>query len=466
MLFSNLLARYQEKEPIPVMAWALLSHALSADFLNDLFNRTACKQYAKTLLFSNIFELMSTVVTRVHRTVGAALQRKLQPIGVSDQAFYEKLNGLEPALCEALVRESSQRLSAVVDALGDIPPAPVPGYRTLILDGNALGSTEHRIDELRDIGSAALPGKSLVFLDAQRGVSTEMIACEDGHAQERSMSDEILERVRVGDLYIADRNFCTVKLLCGIHERGAAFLIREHKKLPWTALGPPVPYGTNENGSFWEQPIRIDAEDGTTVLARRIIVELPQKMRDGDTKLVILTTLPPQHADAMRVAELYRTRWTIETMFQVLTTTLRCEVNTLGYPRAALFVFAVALVAANVLSALRAAIRSVHGNKAEALLSTYYIVASIQAGYSTFLDGFGAEIVAPYACMSRAELVIFLQTCARHINLAHYRRSPKKPKRPRQKKRPPAPVDKPHVSTARILAASKRKKNAGKICLP
>jgi hypothetical protein len=119
MLIPNLLARYQEKEPIPVMAWALLSHALSADFLNDLFDRTACKQYAKKLLFSNIFELMSTVVTRVHRTVGAALQRKLQPIGVSDQAFYDKLKGLEPALCEALVRESSQRLSAVVDALGD-----------------------------------------------------------------------------------------------------------------------------------------------------------------------------------------------------------------------------------------------------------------------------------------------------------------------------------------------------------
>jgi hypothetical protein len=59
-----------------------------------------------------------------------------------------------------------------------------------------------------------------------------MIPCEDGHAQERSMSDEIIKRVRVGDLTIGDRNFCTTKILCGIVERGGDFLIREHKNLP------------------------------------------------------------------------------------------------------------------------------------------------------------------------------------------------------------------------------------------
>jgi len=460
MLSADLLARYQEKEPVPLMAWALINHAISPEFLDDLFARTALKQYDKTLLFSNVTTLMSAIATGVHRSVGAALQSKLHPIGVSDQAFYSKLNGLEPALCEALVRESGERLSKVIGALGGTPTPPVPGYRTLILDGNAIGATDHRIDELRDIGSAALPGKSLVILDAQKSIASEVIACEDGHAQERSMSDELLKRVRVGDLFIADRNFCTTKLLCGIHERGAAFLIREHKALPWTSLGPPMPQGVNENGSFWEHRIRIDAENGSSVIARRIILELPEneKTRDGDQKLVIITTLPPECADAAHVAELYRTRWTIETLFQTLTTTLRCEIHTLGYPRAALFVFAVALVAANIIAALRAAIRSVHGGQAEALLSTYYIVASIQAGCSTFFNGFGTEIVAPYQRMSRAELVLFLQACARHINLARYKKAPTKPKRPR-KARPPAPPDEPHVSTARILAGKKKKKS-------
>jgi len=462
MVASELLARYQEKEPIPLMAWGLLNHAVSPEFLDELFVRTALKQYTRSLLFSDVVGLMSTVVTGVHRSVGGALQAKMPRGGVSDQAFYDKLNGLEPALCEALVRESSQRLSKVIAAIGAAPTPPVPGFRTRILDGNAIGATEHRLDDLRDVSSAALPGKSLVFLDAQESLGTEMIACEDGHAQERSMSDEVLKRVCVNDLIIADRNFCTTKLLNGINECGGAFLIREHKKLPWTALEPPILRGVNENGSFWEQRVRIDAENGSSVTARRITVELPNQTRDGDNKLVILTTLAPEIADAMRIAELYRTRWTIETLFQTLTTTLRCEAKTLCYPRAALFVFAVAILAANVVAALRAVISSVHGKEAEAMLSTFYIVAAIQRGATTLFDGFGAEIVAPYARMTLPELISFLQTCARHIDLERYRKAPPKPKRPRQKKRPAPPPDQPHVSTARILAAAKQKKKKPK----
>jgi hypothetical protein len=226
-MVNDLLRRCQEKEPIPLMAWALVKHALCDEFLDGLFNRTAINQYSKKLLFSTMFSLMSTVVTGVHRSVGAALQRQLNPTGVSDQAFYEKLNGLEPALCEALVRESGERLEKVAEALGGgtLPP-PVPGYRTIILDGNAIGSTDHRIDELRDIGSAPMPGKSLVFLDAQNSIASEMIACEDGWAQERSMSYSIIDRVKIGDIFVDDSNFCTTKILLVIHERGVTFLIR------------------------------------------------------------------------------------------------------------------------------------------------------------------------------------------------------------------------------------------------
>jgi IS4 transposase len=48
------------------------------------------------------------------------------------------------------------------------------------------------------------------------------------------------------------------------------------------------------------------------------------------------------------VAALYAARWTIETAFHPLTLELQCEVDTLGYPKAALFGFCVALGADNV----------------------------------------------------------------------------------------------------------------------
>lgn len=456
MFVPDLLARYQRKEPVPLMAWALLEHALRPEFLDDLFARTALKQYTRKLLFSDIVALMSTVVTGVHSSVHDAFRRRWEHQAISFQAFYDKLNGVEPSVCEALVRESAQRLDAVIEALGAVPPPPVPGYRTLILDGNALSATDHRLKPLRDIGSAPLPGKSLVILDAQRHLATEMIVCEDGHAQERSLFDEVLARVRPRDLFIDDRNFCTTKLFCGIEERGGFTLTREHRLLPWTSLEPPVSRGVNENGAFWEHPVRIDGEGGASVIARRIIVRLPKKTRNGDTELALLTTLPEKDADTQRVAELYRSRWTIETLFQVLTTTLRCEIQSLGYPRAALFAFAVALTAANIIAALRAAIRSVHGAEAEAMLSTFYLVGAVQGGCQSLIQGFAREIVAPYAGMARSELVSFLRSCAEQINLRTYRKAPKRPTKAR-KKRPAAPPDQPHVSTARLLKAAEQK---------
>src|SRR5262245_62160973 len=74
----------------------------------------------------------------------------------------------------------------------------------------------------------------------------------------------------------------------------------------------------------------------------------------------ILTNLPAR-VRAKAVARLYQKRWTIEGAFQELTVALKCEVNTLAYPKAALFGFCVALLAFNVLAVVKAALRAAHG---------------------------------------------------------------------------------------------------------
>jgi len=47
----------------------------------------------------------------------------------------------------------------------------------------------------------------------------------------------------------------------------------------------------------------------------------------------------PKDVTAVECAELYRKRWSIETLFYEVTQTLQCEIKTLGYPSAALFAF-------------------------------------------------------------------------------------------------------------------------------
>ncbi len=106
-------------------------------------------------------------------------------------------------------------------------------YRVKILDGNAIAATEHRLLELRQIGSAPLPGKSLVVLDPSLMLAVDVFPCEDGHAQERSLLVDVLPSVEAKDVWIADRNFCTIKFLFGIVAQEANFVIRQHQCLPW-----------------------------------------------------------------------------------------------------------------------------------------------------------------------------------------------------------------------------------------
>lgn len=115
---------------------------------------------------------------------------------------------------------------------------------------------------------------------------------------------------------------------------------------------------------------------------RRICVKLKGETRDGDTEIFIITNLSRSAANAKLIARLYRDRWTIETAFQRLAEYLNSEINALGYPRAALFGFCVALVAYISMSVVKAALGSVHGvDFIEQNVSGYYVANEIEGVY-------------------------------------------------------------------------------------
>ena len=101
---------------------------------------------------------------------------------------------------------------------------------------------------------------------------------------------------------------------------------------------------------------------GQEHIFRRVRIKLNQATRDGATIVHILTNLP-RRITGKQVAELYRKRWTLETAFQHLEAYFHSEINTLGYPKAALFGFCLALVAYNLLAVVLAALRGVHGEE-------------------------------------------------------------------------------------------------------
>jgi hypothetical protein len=164
---------------------------------------------------------------------------------------------------------------------------------------------------------------------------TDVVPCEDGHAQERSMTQDILEMVRRNDLWIKDRNFCTTGFLFGIARRGGFFVTRQHgSTLRCELVGARVAQGRCPTGAVFEQAARLSDGEGGTLDVRRITVELDKLTRDGDHSIHILTNLPASVADAIAVAELYRQRWTLETDQADSTSSDRwCEATGAGYDR-------------------------------------------------------------------------------------------------------------------------------------
>lgn len=456
MLLSQVFDRFSAKSPVSVMARAAMEHALAAEDLDALFDRTADRQYTRELLFSTMVDLMGVVVAKAAPSVHAAYQAVADTLPVSLAAVYAKLNNMEPNVTAALVSHTAGRLGRVVEAMGGEIAALLPGYRVRIVDGNHLAATERRLDVLRGSKAGPLPGHSLVVLDPALMLATHMIPCEDGHAQERSLTDELLALVEVGDVWIGDRNFCTWPLLAGILERQGSFVVRQHAKMTITSVGTLRKCGRTDTGEVFEQSVTIGGNaGGVGVEIRRVVLRLDKPTRDGDNEIAILTNLPKAEASGVVIAESYRKRWTLETMFQSLTVMLEGEIGALGYPRAALFGFGVALTAYNVLSTVQAALRAEFGvEKVQEEVSGYYIANEVRAIAGGMAIVIEEEAWEPFRSMSATALAKQLRRWAKGVQLQKLKRHPRGPKKPVTPRTRHA--DKPHVSTARLLRKSRK----------
>lgn len=459
MILGEVFERFIAESPFSVMLRVLMEQSLPAEEVDGLFEQQAQQQYHRELLFSTVVNLMSLVVCGILPSVNAAYQAKAKGIGVTLQSVYNKLNGIEPQIVEALLRHVVSRSQALIEQLGGGLPPLLAGYRVKILDGNHLAATERRLKVTRSVNSAPLPGHALVILDPALMLAIDVFACEDGHAQERALLSRVLSTVMSKDLWIADRNFCTLGFLFGLHWRGACFVIRQHGLLPWQALSPLVPVGRCETGEVLEQPVQLIFNDTLKITLRRIVVRLQQPTRDGDLEIALLSNLPLLQVDAVQIAVLYQKRWGIERLFQVLDQCFRGELNTLAYPKAALFGFVMALICYNLLAVAKAAMRIVHGtDKIEAGISPYYLADEIRRVYEGMMIALPPEQWLPFAQMDVPTTAQFLQQLAAQMELSKFRSHPRG-----EKKKIPKPErqkNQPHVSTARLLAKSKESQKA------
>lgn len=444
---DDILNRFLAEAPVAVLARAALAHLFADTTLDALFQRVAVTQYTRELTFSTLVRLMQKVVFTAQPSVYAAY-RHSKDIPVSVTAVYDKLGCLETAVSAALVRETALSLQGVLAQLRPTPADAIAGLHLRTLDGNFLAGTEHRLDGLRGCGAAALPGMSLVVRDGRTGLLTDVIPCEDAYTSERSLFAEVAPLVQPQDLWLMDRNFCTDDYLGGIASRQAFFLVRHHAGSHLHPVGNERYVGVNASGDLYEQRVRVCG-----LLCRCIRVRLFQALRDGTTELRLLTNVPANKAGAKRLAELYRSRWQIETAFQELTENLRCEINTLGYPRAALFGFALAVTAYNLLVFLRQALAMGNTCPPGTELSSYYLANEVAAVWEGLAIAVPAERWQSFTTMSASDFAAWVRGVVGGIDGHRYRKSRRGPKKPTQVKRTCRGA---HRSTARVLKGHKK----------
>jgi len=450
-MFSEVFERFIQNRPVAVMVRVLLENLLNAEKIDRWFDTVRQSQYTKEILFSSLVGLMLHVVCNIRPSVHSAYRHS--DIQASVVAVYDKLKNLEPTTAQGLVRQMAADAEALIKNIAGENPPLLPGYRVKFLDGNCIEATEHRLKVLRQTRAGALPGKSLVVFDPQLGIAVDVFPCEDGHAQERSLLSTVVDTIQPLDLYLADRNFCVLEFLFKIHQHSAFFVIRQHRNTPYKPLTSMKYIGQSATGEVFEQRVEITAPTGERLQVRRVMVALKTPTRDGDYYLMLLTNLPENTVDALTVAELYRARWGIETAFQKLESHLNSEINTLGYPKAALFGFCLALVAFNLYAMVMAALRATHRDEAvNENVSEYYLAQEIETTTEGMLIAIPESEWTLVSHVNSAELGNILLYIASYVDLKKYKKNPRGPKKPLKRK--DQFKGHPHVSTAKLLKAA------------
>src|SRR5438445_3397525 len=302
------LLDHAQAVPLGVMVRGTLEWMLDEPTLEKLFQQHAPEQYTRELTISALVSLLIQVSAGMRASLYAAYkadQAEGRPlIGTSFQAVYGKLGRFNPAVSEALLRHSAQRCGQVLALLPQARSEPLAGYRMRVLDGNVLAGREHRLTPLRQWLNACLPGKSLVVYEPGLGLVTDLVLCEDAYTQERALVTQILPRLEALDLLIADRNFCTPRLVFGVSRRQALVIVRQHRRsLPCQPVNKLKKCGATKRGVVYEQRVKVtDPETDDMLTLRRIEVRLFEKTSDGERSIAVLTNLPAKET-ALRIAE-------------------------------------------------------------------------------------------------------------------------------------------------------------------
>lgn len=350
--------------PLAEAAWTLLWHVADEATLSQLFQRHRGTGSEREVRFALLVELVVEALLHHQGSGRQSFQqaRDAQRLAASNEAVYGKLRRVPLELSEALVRETTRRLRQVLPAnrTSDVPPA-LRDYQVLVVDGKKLKRLPKRLKALRGVRGKMLGGKVVAGLLLNEGLIVAMEASPDGEANDAPLTPALLEQCeaesRALRLYVADRQFCDLKIPRRIAELGQAFLIRYSKKMRFSA---------EKERSFRDAAGWLGSpSDPRRMHLRQVTLER------GDEEAIVLVTnlLDADQTPAEQLLETYLARWTIERVFQQVTEVFHLERLVSTSPQGAIFQFALCSLLYNLIQVIRGYIAQRQDRPARSLSS-------------------------------------------------------------------------------------------------
>jgi len=356
--------------PLAEAVWRLWRQVLGDDFLSDLFGRYRATGSEQKVTFAVLVRLITEALLDHHGSGRQSFRagRNSGLLCSSDAAVYGKLRRLPLPLSEAFLREATQRMRAMLppDAASEVPPA-LREFSVLIVDGKKLKRLPKRLAPLRQTHGKVLGGKVVAGLLLEEGLVVAMHASPDGEANDAPLTPGLLAQVPVAGrrLYVADRQFCDLKIPRGIDEQSDAYVIRYSKKMLF------FPEGTARQQVVEGRPV-VDVQGwlGRVQDPRRMYVRQITLSRDDQEDIILVTNLlDADRYPAEALLQVYLARWTIERVFQQVTEVFHLDKLVSSSPQGAIFQFALCTLLYNLIQVLRRHIAAAHQRPARTLSS-------------------------------------------------------------------------------------------------
>lgn len=447
-----------KRSPLASCVLEVSDYLFDQALLDSIWERYRGRCYEDVLRFEDFLHLMRDALIRhggsAHRLFVELEQQDKAPVDESN--FYRKLAHLPVELSRGLLRECTARLSGLLpaDACACELPGCFAGFTLVAGDGKKIKKAAKRLKPTRGYSGKLIGAKALVAMDLRSGMALAMSDSLDGLTNDVPLVPELMDQLRqvvCGPmLSVWDRQFDDVRTLGHLcHRPGDAYVVRMNPKYTFAAESVVETHDAqgrlvrDEIGTL----IKGKGKNQVVLKVRRVTL-----LRPGEDDVILLSNLMDQaRYSALDLLELYRRRWGIEQMFQLVTETFSLEHLIGSEPQAVLFQFAYCLLLYNLIQLVKAYVAQ-DGKVLASTISTFYLFEDIRRELEAWAYH-GADWTRQYRTQiqMRTRLEELLEGSWDPV--AYKKASDKKP---RPKRPPPLRLHGGHSSVQRVLEGRAR----------